>query len=241
MTIFKYFRRLCAVLFNVACLFPPLFVNAEETGLMLCPAQNEKNSSYIVLQPDLLDTQKQCDAQNKQQAITGANITTPYGQCSPINTACLADMSPGFSQNMQQIQALGENGQASSVIMIPMAKNVGVAQRVGVGTLSFLVVSQTYLFLYSGAGFLDTLALSLLAGGFGYLCPSAPAALWSLIGSWVPEMLTADPQDQASKSKYPLGNENYGSSSNTLYGERKPDGPKPVRWGGNMHKLNYDN
>ena len=234
MRIFRYLCRSYIALMYVLCCLNALPVSAEESGLMLCTDNIKKSGSYIVFQPDLLDTQRPCDDNNKWQVTAGSNLTTLYGQCSSVNIACLAELSPGFEQTINQIQLLDESGQVPPVTLIPMARNAGVMQRAGAATLAFLISSQIYQFLYSGSGFYDTLTLSLLAAGLAFLFPQAPAYLWSFLGQQEADMST----NPAHASDTPLGTENYGGSSNTYFGEPAKDGGKRLsKVGGNVHKL----
>lgn len=235
-----HLNQLCAAMACIFFLICGALAKAAEAegGLMLCTDSKSESRSKLVIRPDLMAAQKPCDGRGIWEQVTDSNLTTIYGQCSSINIACLVESSPGFERTIEQITALNETGQVSPVIMVPMAANNAVQQRVGVSVFAFVLVSQIYLYSYAGAGLYDTLALSLLAAGFSYVQPQILTNLWFMINSWIPDIFRdKEPSEPSAGNR---ATENYGSSSNTLYGSAKKDQLKRVSFGKNMHKLNYD-
>ena len=238
MASFQYFGKLRAGLMCVLCFFSTLQAEAEESGLMLCTDinQNSDSYSYIVFLPELLTTQEQCDDENKKPVATDSNLRTSYGQCLSVNVSCLAELSGGFEQSIDQIKFLSESGQVSPVVIIPIAKNAGIRHRAGVAALTFLIVSQIYLMFNSGAELNDALALSLLAAGFTFLFPGTPAYLWSLVSAWIP----GTSQRQAQTPDFYRRTENYGSSSNTYTGSSRENNLERINLGRNIHKFKFN-
>lgn len=242
MRIFQSFSKLHVILIPVIYLFSFLQASAEETGLMLCTAGEQSNSSYIVFQPDLLNKEKECDGRD-QSLVAGKKQMTMHGLCAPVNIACLSELTPGFEQTISHLKSLTESGQPTPKAIMPLARSAGIRERAIPALVTFLIASQLYLYWYSStAAFYDTLAVSLAAAGVVFIFPNIafyPSHAWYFVQAWLNPSEDESQTPTTAQSQTPRGAENYGSSSNTVFGKSSSSGVQVENFHGNMHKLKF--